>query len=394
MLIFFYIQIRSYYTYKCNNMVYMELENKNKNKNEYIAEGSFGCVFSSKVQCKDDKDEDLFVENNQYVSKISVSQLNNSDDKEALIGKIIQSIKHYDYYYAPILNSCPVDIGVIENDQIQKCKLIHDNRNKDNYISNTLKYIGKQNIYDYLDDNINTDSNITFLKKIIESHLHLVNALEKLLLIEDPIVHYDLKNGNVMFDESYNVPIIIDFGLSYTHSQLFNSPMNIQSLSDIFYVYYEKYTPWNIEIVILSYIVQSIAIKDNININKQILKPYFTNLLQVVDDYVKSFEVFENDEERTSFSISTKDFLYQFQNKPISAIIDGLRNNWKSWDNFSIAMMYYTYLYNYKEKEKLHDNIFFISYSKMLKDILLSTPKNIRQLPNNTRNNIISFTKI
>lgn len=390
MLIFFYIQIRSYYTYKCNNMVYMELENKNKNKNEYIAEGSFGCVFSSKVQCKDNKDEDLFIgNNNQYVSKVSVSQ---PDDKEILIGKvIIQNIKHYDYYYAPILNSCPIDIGVIENEQIQKCKLVSNN-NKDNYISSTLKYIGKRNIYDYLDDNINTDDN-TFIKIIIESHLHLVNALEKLLLIEDPIVHYDLKNGNVMFDESYNVPIIIDFGLSYTHSQLFTSPMNIQSLSNIFYVFYEKYTPWNIEIVILSYIIQSIAIKDNININRQILKPYFTNLLQVVDDYVKSFEVFENDEERTSFSISVKDFLHQFQNKPISAIIDELRNNWKSWDNFSIAMMYYTYL-NYQEKEKLHDNRFFLSYSKMLKDILLSTPKNIRQLPNNTRNNIISFTRI
>jgi hypothetical protein len=369
----------------------MELENKNKNKNEYIAEGSFGCVFSSKVQCKDNKDENLVIgNNNQYVSKVSVSQ---PDDKEVLIGKvIIQNIKHYDYYYAPILNSCPIDIGVIENEQIQKCKLVSNNI-KDIYISSTLKYIGKRNIYDYLDDNINTDDN-TFLKIVIESHLHLVNALEKLLLIEDPIVHYDLKNGNVMFDESYNVPIIIDFGLSYTHSQLFTSPMNIQSLSNIFYVYYEKYTPWNIEIVILSFIVQSIAIKDNININRQILKPYFTKLLQVVDDYVENFEVLENDEERKSFSTSSKDFLYQFQNKPISAVIDALRNNWKSWDNFSIAMMYYTYLYNCKEKEKLYNNHFFLSYSKMLKDILLSTPKNIRQLPNNTRNNIISFTRI
>jgi serine/threonine protein kinase len=126
--------------------------------------------------------------------------------------------------------------------------------------------------------------------------------------MKDPIVHHDLKNGNIMFDDVYDVPIMIDFGLSFTRSELFESPLNIKTLDKIFYIYYEKYPAWNI--------TQSIALKGNININEQIVKPYYSDLLKVVDDFVREGSGFETDEDRVLFTVNTKDYLSNFENKP------------------------------------------------------------------------------
>ena len=89
------------------------------------------------------------------------------------------------------------------------------------------------------------------------------------------MIHYDLKDGNIIFDEVYNVPIIIDYGLSFTKSQLLKTPLSIENLEKVFYVYYEKYSPWNIDIVLLSYITQSIIINEEVNITHQVLQPYY-----------------------------------------------------------------------------------------------------------------------
>jgi hypothetical protein len=357
---------------------------------KYIAEGSFGCVFSSKVQCKNEN-KDLLRNNSGFVSKVSVSSSDDNLNREIMLGqRIIDGVSQYDYYFAPILKSCSIDIGMIEDDEIKKCDLVSNDKksNEKDYISSTLKYIGRNSVCEYLDSE---KKNSTHIKKILESHLHLILGLEKLLSMEDPIIHYDLKNGNIMYDESYNVPIMIDFGLSYTRSELFSSPMNLEALDKIFYVYYEKYSAWNIDVVLLSYITQEIAIKEEININSQILKPYYENLIQVVDDFIEGSEMFETEEERELFSKDTKEYLSLYYKKTINTLIDGLRNKWKTWDNYSIAAMFYLYLQNNKA---LYENKYAIPYKKMLKEIIYSTPKFERQEPKKTRETIVSFTRM
>ena len=291
---------------------------------KYIAEGSFGCVFTSKIACKD-----IAMKNHntiKYVSKVSVKTKDDLIDKEFMLGKqILDNVNHYDYYFAPILNNCPINIGIIENEEIKKCNIIENNEKSGStkdYVSSTLKYIGKNSLYDYLD--LHHDNENKHIKCILETHQHLLTSLQKLLEMNDSIVHYDIKDGNVMFDELYNVPIIIDYGLSYTKSNLFKTPLSIENLEKIFYVYYEKYTVWNIDVVLLSYITQSIAIKENVNIATQLLQPYLNNLMNVVDDFVKGCILFETDQERLSFTENTQNYLSFFKNKSIRFLIDDL----------------------------------------------------------------------
>ena len=91
---------------------------------KYIAEGSFGCVFSSKIQCRDESVK-TSKGDKKYVSKVSVVSKDEMIDKEIKLGKmIVENIKNYDYYFAPILNSCPINIGVIEDNEIKRCEIV------------------------------------------------------------------------------------------------------------------------------------------------------------------------------------------------------------------------------------------------------------------------------
>ena len=358
---------------------------------KYIAEGTFGCVFSSKIQCRDENEKRL-QGSNKYVSKVSVVSEDKMIDKEILLGKmIVENIKDYDYYFAPILNSCPINIGVIEDNEIKRCEIVSkdEDASKREYVSSTLKYIGKNSLCDYLDTQIKNEKKQA--KAILETHLHLMKALQKLLDLEDSMIHYDLKDGNIIFDEVYNVPIIIDYGLSFTKSQLLKTPLSIENLEKVFYVYYEKYSAWNIDIVLLSYITQSIIIKEKVNITHQVLQPYHKNLMRVVDDFVAGSILFETNEERSKFTDNTKNYLLKFERKPIRVLIDELSQRWKSWDNYSIAVMYYIYLL---EHDYLLKNKYINLYRMLLKEIIYTTFERERHEPMRTYESIILLSRL
>ena len=356
---------------------------------KYIAEGSFGCVFSSKIQCRDESVKTIKGDK-KYVSKVSVVSKDEMIDKEILLGKmIVDNIKNYDYYFAPILNSCPINIGVIEDEEIKRCEIVSkdEDASKREYVSSTLKYIGKNSLCDYLNTQINERKQV---KAILETHLHLMNALQKLLDLEDSMIHYDLKDGNIIFDEVYNVPIIIDYGLSFTKSQLFKTPLSIENLEKVFYVYYEKYSAWNIDVVLLSYITQSIIIEENVNVD-QVLQPYYEKLINVVDDFVAGSILFDTNEERSKFTSNTIKYLSKFEKMPIRVLIDELSQRWKSWDNYSIAVMYYTYLLDNKY---LLENKYINLYRMLLKEIIYTTFERERHEPMRTYESIILLSRL
>lgn len=349
---------------------------------KYIAEGSYGCVFTSKVPCHGQM-ESLNKGNKKYVSKVSVESTDVSSEKEIALGKIITNeIANYDYYFAPILSSCPVDIGVISTEEIEKCDVVKRSNGEKKYVSSTLKYVGKNSILKHFDNVLERN----LIKEILESHIHLTKALEKLLSLDDPIIHFDLKDENIIFNDTFHVPNIIDFGLSFTREQLTLAPLDIEVLDKIFYAYSEGYFAWNIEIVLICYISQEIVVEESVS-TKQILDPYFENLSGVVDKFVKKCYVFENDDEKSLFAKNTKAFIAQFRDKPIHLIINALIENWKSWDNYSTAMVFFAFI------KYLKSDPFLMKYRELLKRILLSTPGTLRLQPKETMDAIIELSR-
>jgi serine/threonine protein kinase len=349
---------------------------------KYLAEGTYGCVFNSEIQCR--TEPKVLQTKKKYVSKVTLVDYK---DTERKIGKsIIKEIKQYESYFAPIIDTCEINIGVIKESELKKCNVVKK-ANKRNehpiFVSNKMKFAGNGTIMDYL------DSKGYLSKEIFETHLHLTKGLEKLQMISDPIIHYDLKDGNIMFDDIYKVPILIDFGLSFRESNL-----RIGNRSELMNIFYtdESYSPWSIEIHLLSFITQKI-LKKGIDIENELLEKYLNKLFLVVDKFIKSEKkIFEYDEEKIYFRVKLYEYLTAFKSESVNIIMIDLMRNWNTWDNYSIAVMFNSCLIYNESKIDMSDK-YVIRYRNLLKQILLATPHKVRLNPKETSKMIISLCK-
>lgn len=339
---------------------------------QLINQGTYGCIYKPEFSC------DNQPHNHPYKKKMisKITKKDNEATQENDLGKIIQTIPQYNSYFAPILNSCPINLGEINNEELQKCQFIQnekqtlDSSEGNLYNSNTIRFVGKQSIHDVLYG--------SSFPKILSCHIHLLKALTLLQTIDDPIIHYDLKENNIIFDEVYSVPIIIDFGISFQSSKL--KTIN----KDVFYVHYDKYPPWCIEIVILSYIVHNIQ-GDNSITNQDI-----SDLKTVCSNFVKQNPVLKtgfDSNELLEFENSLLLFIDSFVSKSWEDLTQSLVAKYLTWDNYSICVIFYDILINVVEQP------FVIVYKTIIKNIILSPPSSPRLLPSETQELFINLGK-
>jgi serine/threonine protein kinase len=157
------------------------------------------------------------------------------------------AIKNYKSYFAPVIKADDININIIDDDEIDKCEFIHNENNANTkYESEKIKYVGEDTLLKSYIKTIST--NRKFIYVFIENHITLLEALEKLESAK--IVHYDLKENNIMIQDTDKRPIIIDFGLSIDATN---------EMDHYFYSYYTGYAPWCIDIVLLSYMVNELG---------------------------------------------------------------------------------------------------------------------------------------
>ena len=344
-----------------------------------LNQGTFGCIYKPEFSCNNTP-----VSSNPFKKRMvsKIANMNSNITQEIEIGKLIRTnIPHYDRYFSPILNNCPINIGEINQQELQSCQFIQNElqkqKEKNNsppiYNSNTIRFVGENSLYDVLYK--------SSFPKILTTHIHLLKALSLLQTsLDDPIIHYDLKENNIIFDDIYSVPIIIDFGISFLSSTL----KNISDKS--FYVYYEKYAPWCIEIVIISYIVHKVE-----NRNTAITDQDISKLKSVCSIFVKKNPIFEKGfypDELLEFENNLLFFIDSFISKNWDDLIQVLVSNHLSWDNYSLAGIYHNIIIDWSssyEPDIKSINPFLVVYTKIIKDLLLSPPLLIRQLPQETQ---------
>jgi hypothetical protein len=372
-----------------------EEQTEDTNKNDavkYISEGTYGCVFDSEIQCltsninKADK--------KRYVSKVS----DNADNKELHIGTLITSLKQYDYFFSPILSSCPIDIGIIANDQIQKCKIITENIDKKTqYVSSKILFVGDNTLTDffYIRFNNRFNQENTLMSLFMTTNIHLLKGIDKLLSLPNPIIHFDIKEQNILIHDKYNIPIIIDFGISFTYNEIITAFNNDKDLHLYFYNY-SRYLPWTIEISFISFI--AIRMKENsINFDVTLVQDFINDFYGIIDDFSTNNPIFDGNDEIKTFTDAMKTYVEFFKSSTMKFFTKELMQNWVSWDNYSIAVMYKRildlhYLLN------IPKNQYVLDYYKILKKVLLFTPsiegKILREVPKQTIQNITQLSFI
>ena len=316
-------------------------KNNQKNKIKYLSQGAYGCVFYPGLTC------DLNTQSKKYISKIEIRK--KTVIKEFEISEYIRNnIKNFNTMFAPILSYCPISVSKINKNlvkEVKDCDLI---QKKDKVIYSTkIRYVGNYTLEPYLYSILKENDFSFFNKQLFETHIYLTNSIEK--LIQQQIVHFDIKENNIMYDNSQFLPIIIDFGLSF-RIDLLTSEISYKNS----FIYFTNTCDWwCLEISIISFIVRETKntswMKDNINIQYllQIVEDYYTNNYNM--RIISNFWQKEVEESKQKWIDYISNVLYKRDNSGEitgEKIVKAMMQSWDTWDMFSLSFIYLYFLQN------------------------------------------------
>jgi serine/threonine protein kinase len=361
------------------------LEEKKKEIN-LIGQGTYGCIYYPGIKCGKKQPKD----SKNIVTKIQ--ETNNTTNDEIEIGKIIQTIPKFNQFFAPIIERCNVNFSTIDSKAIEKCDL-NLKENSKNFASNKIAYVGKYSIGKYLNKKIQEIANkkITlkkgenivtkhkeilkkFMIKIITNHIYLLESI--LLLQEKNIVHFDIKENNVMYDEKNDIPIIIDFGLSIQFDKLKTVKDYKREFS---YNDYETCAHWSIESILLIFICRNIILKTDksfVSLKQAISST--TEIKKIIhtfmDDTKSDRHTGLSNEQKKRFGIKIVHYVNSFIGKTWQELWDSLLNSRNTWDNYGLVQLFYYELKKLELDSNDTAQIFIGEYSNLLKNIILAEP--------------------
>lgn len=182
------------------------------------------------------------------------------------------------------------------------------------------------------------------------------------LLIKYKIVHYDLKENNILIEKRHQLPYIIDFGLSIDVSRLQEHPWSEKQEdhskttihSDIlyqtqsskifqynylwrqhFYVHAPDYFLWPIEVHLMTYLINE---SDTLTQD---------SLQKICYEYVannKAITYMSREFKNKTFEISVATFS-RFIDQPREQVLNELLKYWDKWDIYAVNIMFLKTLY-------------------------------------------------
>ena len=162
-------------------------------------------------------------------------------------------------------------------------------------------------------------------------------------------------------DEKYYVPIIIDFGLSIRKDQL-EKPVDYP---EKFFQYYDKYPPWCLEIVLISFIIDGGAVSSiwgGVKLPPNTMpenrgkstdwsskKVKLEDLLAIIEHFFKAnylVQMITSERIKTVQKKKWKKWIRKYYKKGGNAIygkflVEELMKSWDSWDTFGLSVVYF-----------------------------------------------------
>lgn len=338
-----------------------------------ISEGAYGCVFRPSINCNGKQNK-----NNKYVSKIQVYDDTAINEIE-ISKKINKYVNRKDLMFAPIESACDVNINKIKDSTKEECNILKKKRKR--YVNMRIRFVDKLIFFEYMKQ----ESNKNILNIFLDNFNYLMLSISK--LIENNIIHMDLKGNNILVDTKKNIPIIIDFGLSIDFNKLtgldnameaitknreksistFISGMNINNsyLNKCFYVYGPDYYVWCPEIHYINYLV---------NVNDSPNKDEIKQICNSIIDGIVVLKRLYNDEFINKMKLVLYNYYERFYKKPRDECILDLLQYANTWDTYSLSMIFLRILSyiisnieNLEDKYRIKNNGEFIkSFSKIL----------------------------
>jgi serine/threonine protein kinase len=344
-----------------------------------INQGTYGCVFRPGIECSSKQ-----LTSKKYITKIQ--KYKETSMREVEMGKKIKKIPGYSQYYAPIIESCDVTVGTLNNDtEAKKCDFIKmaPEYNNKTYESNRIRYVGKNTLGDYLvKEAANISQLESYFRKLINMHTTLLTGITKLNAAN--IMHFDIKENNVMCKDKSGRPIIIDFGLSVDTTNI-ASPEEFPA-AEAFFAYGVSYAPWCLDIGMITYMIHKTK---NANIEQPMPNAWrkenatLEETNKVIGEFIKT--------NPTMMELFTSEMLEEYKKKVESYyaplveggmlnvpswgnVYDELVKYHKSWDNYGLAVMILDMLRIMELREQAAEFPFMKKYIELLTNIVLSMP--------------------
>lgn len=340
-----------------------------RDKIKMVSQGAYGCIYRPGLTCSGKPNA-----SKNFVTKLQ--KRNRTADNEIAIGKIIAGIPTYQYRYAPVVQSCPVQLSAIDPIYVKKCdvakkSLARREKGPDLFTLNKIKYAGSETLETYLTRRLSSGG--YFLPKFYEMHLYLLRSVQ--LLADAKVVHYDLKENNIMYDATNHVPVIIDFGLSVNMATILAPRAPSEAYKYAFYTHYEKYPPWCLEIVLASYLVQNKQ-----TTNWMTSRVNAADLGRVVDAYFLSNGAVRTIADRDPTAVNKSRVAWRALVASLDKLtgkqaVDRLASTWVSWDNFGIAVIF-LFLWAQYNLDRLDPSPVTEQYYTAVVNVILTTPEN------------------
>jgi len=315
-----------------------------------FSQGAYGCIFMDEVTVSKKNKKPV------YVKKVQKRKETSDNEKE--IGNIVKNINNYMNYFAPIEESSQLSLSSNDSNEIKKCEFITEEKKE--FETNKIRFVGEHSLAIHLNLLSKKEKNANmFMETLLEVYVHLCEGVSKLNKKE--IVHLDLKENNIIFDDVRKNPIIIDFGLS--------KKVKEASPRDIFFVYGPDYSPWCFDIALLTYICNELGE----NWEKEIIQS--VHIEKVMKEFVDT-----NYGVNDLLSEEQKELLIRNMRKDASKYVnrDGkqvynelINERYQSWDNYSLAVIF-LYILQLMTNEMIENNEIVKKFRMVLINVIIS----------------------
>jgi serine/threonine protein kinase len=221
------------------------------------------------------------------------------------------------------------------------------------FIYNKIRYIGNRDLYDYMQQVLNTGHPEFIRTEIMDKFDYIAHSMD--ILRQNKIIHYDFKANNVMTHDTHNTPIIIDFGLSIDINKLLGDitekPNEIADiLKRAFYVYGPDYVVWCCEITFICYLLHERG--GGGGENGRLIDPITNDDIKTVcDDFMAKNPLFSNGlemDERTRVDYYNEliQFFQGFVGRPGNEVVLQLIEYYTTWDIYALSTCYINILHS------------------------------------------------
>jgi|LauGreDrversion4_1035100.scaffolds.fasta_scaffold85311_1 hypothetical protein len=348
----------------------LELLTQDNQELELLGQGTYGCAFYPEITCQT---HHISKTSRNFLSKIQLDD--DSLQREIQVGKrIVQKLPTYRAFFAPVTESCPVQLSRLRQDKIQQCDVLKKQQSK-RIVSSKIPFVSKVTLGEYFSlTKKKSSSTVEYVKKLINTYLYLLKSFN-VLNTQLGIVHLDVKNDNIMSKNGR--PILIDFGLSYCIDWLqypkyleFKYPFGIQSYS---------YSPWCIEICFLTEVARHVrggvvpgaknqhgGYADEATFQSPVPSSLLDSFKTHAQDFVDhNFPAnLFSDAERKLYLTQLQAWIDALPQKSVSALWTAILSSYNTWDLYAVAM---TYLEELSHSGLLRENRVELSHSGLLR---------------------------